>query len=109
MRGRAGSALQLMAERAEYMVAGGPEARAVQGPATAAAARNIALAGLLADVVRSVSALLPRLPAPAAAALECAAQPPDLSAFGSCGRHVNYVGGMSIAAAAARWWIWSVQ
>lgn len=81
MCGRAGSALQLMAERAEYMVAGGAEARSVTGPATAAAARNIALAGLLAEVVRSLSALLPRLPAPAAAALECAAHPTDAPAF----------------------------
>lgn len=71
MDGVTGSALQLVAERAEYMTAGGPEARAVSGPATAAAARNIALAGLLAEVARSVAALLPRLPAAAAAVLEC--------------------------------------
>lgn len=44
----------------------------VIGPATPAASRNIALAGALAEVVRSLRALLPRLPASAAAALECA-------------------------------------
>jgi len=66
-----GTALQLMAERAEYMAAGGPEARAVAGPATAATARNIALAGALAEVARSLRALLPRLPPTAASALEC--------------------------------------
>lgn len=42
----------------------------VIGPATPAAARNIALAGSLAEVARSLRALLPRLPPIAAAALE---------------------------------------
>jgi hypothetical protein len=44
----------------------------VVGPATPGAVRNIALAGSLAEVVRSVRALLQRLPPKAAAALECA-------------------------------------
>ena len=62
------------------MAAGGPEARAVGGAATAAAARNIALAGSLAEVVRSLRGGLPRLPPPAPAALECEAAAPTLLA-----------------------------
>lgn len=63
-----GAALQLMVERAEMMTAGGPEARAVTGPATPSAIRNTSIAALLDEVARSVGALLVRQP-PAATAV----------------------------------------
>lgn len=65
-----GAALRLMVERAEMMAAGGPEARAVAGPATPAAARNISMAAVLAEVARSVAGLLPRLPPAAVTVIE---------------------------------------
>ena len=64
-----GSAIKTCADRAEIMAAGGPEIRSVAGGCTPGQARNIALCNALQEVHRSVAALTPRLPAPAAAAL----------------------------------------
>lgn len=64
-----GSALQIAAERAEMMAAGGPELRTVGNTCTAAQARNIALCNALQELHRSMAALAPRLPGPAALAL----------------------------------------
>ncbi|WIA37300.1 hypothetical protein OEZ86_014238 [Tetradesmus obliquus] len=71
-----GKALRLVAEKAEYMAAAGPELRQVSlgpgagGGANAAQVRNIALCSQLQEVHRSLVTLLPRLPAPATAALQ---------------------------------------
>lgn len=70
-----GKALAMLAQRAEYMAAAGPELRALAlspggGGATPAQQRNIALASQLQEVHRSLTTLLPRLPAPVAGALE---------------------------------------
>ncbi|KAL6762845.1 component of oligomeric golgi complex 5 [Haematococcus lacustris] len=69
--GTAGKALALLAERAEYMAASGPDVRALSlgQPATAAQQRNIGLCSQLQEVLRSLTALLPRLPPSAAPAL----------------------------------------
>eukprot|EP00887_Chlorella_sp_A99_P006562 scaffold3.g6562.t1 len=67
--GAAGKALLLAAERAEYMAATGPDLRAVAGPCTAPQLRNLTLCNCLQEVHRGVSALLPRVPPAAAAAL----------------------------------------
>ena len=64
-----GLALQLSAERAEMMAAGGPELRTVGGSCAAAQSRNISLCNALQELHRSMAALAPRLPGPAAVAL----------------------------------------
>lgn len=64
-----GKALQLMAEKAEYMAATGPEVRSITGPCTSAQLRNIALSSALQEVHRSLATLLPRMPPAAAAVL----------------------------------------
>lgn len=64
-----GGALAAAARRAELMAAGGPEAKAVGGACTPAQARNMSLCNALHELHRSVAALVPRLPDPAAAAL----------------------------------------
>jgi len=71
----AGKALALLAEKAEYMAATGPEVRVVPGPgspATPPQVRNIALCSSLQEVHRSLVSLLPRLPPAAAPALGAA-------------------------------------
>ncbi|GBF91082.1 hypothetical protein Rsub_03938 [Raphidocelis subcapitata] len=73
--GVVGTALKLIAQRAEYAAATGPELRAVTlspsaGGATAAQLRNIALASQLQEIHRSLVTLLPRLPQQVAAALD---------------------------------------
>jgi hypothetical protein len=70
----AGKALALLAEKAEYMAATGPDVRvvAVGSAATGAQARNIALCSQLQEVHRSLGAILPRLPSTAAPALAAA-------------------------------------
>lgn len=76
----AGSSLQITAEKAEMMAAGGPEVRAVSGSGSgsgnsstiicnAAQARNISLCNALQEIHRSVAALITRLPPTASAAL----------------------------------------
>ncbi|KAJ9521259.1 hypothetical protein QJQ45_022970, partial [Haematococcus lacustris] len=69
--GTAGKALALLAEKAEYMAASGPDVRALSlgQPANAAQQRNIGLCSQLQEVLRSLTALLPRLPPSAAPAL----------------------------------------
>ncbi|KAF8065824.1 COG5 [Scenedesmus sp. PABB004] len=72
--GTVGKALRLLGDKAEYMAAAGPELRQVAlgpgaGGANPAQLRNIALCSQLQEVHRSMLTLLPRLPAPAAAAL----------------------------------------
>lgn len=77
MAGTAAKALNLLAERAEYSAASGPELRQMapssSGGATAgpnsAQLRNIALCSQLQETHRSLSALLTRLPPTAAPAL----------------------------------------
>ena len=76
----AGSALQIAADRAEMMAAGGPEVRALSGTGTGtststtiicntAQARNISLCNALQEIHRSVASLVTRLPPTASAAL----------------------------------------
>ncbi|KAL6753805.1 component of oligomeric golgi complex 5 [Haematococcus lacustris] len=69
--GTAGKALALLAERAEFMAASGPDVRALSlgQPANPAQQRNIGLCSQLQEVLRSLTALLPRLPPSAAPAL----------------------------------------
>ncbi|DBA86122.1 hypothetical protein WJX77_008098 [Trebouxia sp. C0004] len=64
-----GKALQLMAEKAEYMTFAGPEMRQVGGPSSSGQQRNMRLCSQLQEVHRSLLTLLPRLQPPAAAAL----------------------------------------
>ncbi|KAK9840386.1 hypothetical protein WJX74_009033 [Apatococcus lobatus] len=66
------TALQLLAERAEYMSARGPEVRSAGGSCTGAQQRNLALCSQLQEVFRSLLALLPRLPDAASGALQAA-------------------------------------
>lgn len=56
------TALQLLAERAEYQVGMGTDARQVAGPATGVQQRNVALCLLLQEVHQRLSAVLPQLP-----------------------------------------------
>lgn len=63
-------ALALLAEKAEYMAATGPDVRQLGGAASQAQLRNIALCSQLQEVHRSLLGLLPRLPATAAAPLQ---------------------------------------
>mmetsp|Transcript_14383 Transcript_14383/g.31097 ORF Transcript_14383/g.31097 Transcript_14383/m.31097 type:complete len:825 (+) Transcript_14383:68-2542(+) len=67
-----GKAMLLLAEKAEYMAATGPDVRAVAAgtPANPAQLRNIALCSQLQEVHRSLSSLLPRLPQTASPALQ---------------------------------------
>ncbi|CAK0784167.1 hypothetical protein CVIRNUC_007370 [Coccomyxa viridis] len=62
-------ALQLLAEKAEYMAATGPDVRQMGGACTSAQLRNITLCSQLNEVHRSLMNLLPRLPAQATANL----------------------------------------
>eukprot|EP00850_Spirogloea_muscicola_P018813 SM000176S03144 [mRNA] locus=s176:243275:249137:+ [translate_table: standard] len=55
-------ALQLLAERSEYQVATGPDARQVAGPATPSQQRNFALCLLLQDTHQRITSLLAALP-----------------------------------------------
>lgn len=64
-----GTSLQVMASKAEYMAATGPDLRAVGGPCNSAQLRNISLCNCLQEVHRSVAGLLGRLPPAAAEAL----------------------------------------
>ncbi|KAL3159741.1 hypothetical protein ABBQ38_010147 [Trebouxia sp. C0009 RCD-2024] len=64
-----GKALQLMAEKAEYMTFAGPEMRQVEGPCSPGQQRNMKLCSQLQEVHRSLLTLLPRMQPPAAAAL----------------------------------------
>ena len=65
-------ALRLMAQKAEFGVAAGPEARrlAVGTPATSAQRANAALAAALEEVCAALGAVAPQLPAASRAALE---------------------------------------
>ncbi|CAL8469379.1 g8920 [Coccomyxa elongata] len=65
-----GKALRVLAEKAEYMAATGPDVRQVGGACTSAQLRNITLCCQLNEVHRSLVSLLPRLPAHAAAAIK---------------------------------------
>lgn len=69
MAATAGQALRLMAQKAEYMSASGPDLRAVGGACTSAQLRNISLCNCLHEVHRSVAGMLGRLPPGAAEAL----------------------------------------
>lgn len=62
-------ALQLLAEKAEFMAATGPDVRQVIGGCNAAQMRNIALCNALQEIYRSLLQLLPKIPPQAAAAL----------------------------------------
>lgn len=64
-----GKSLGVMAAKAEYMAATGPDLRAVGGPCNSAQLRNISLCNCLQEVHRSVAGLLGRLPPAAAEAL----------------------------------------
>ncbi|KAL4458763.1 hypothetical protein ABPG75_013628 [Micractinium tetrahymenae] len=66
-----GKSLGMMAQKAEYMAASGPELRAVSpgSACNAAQLRNISLCNCLQEVHRSVGGMLGRLPAAAAEAL----------------------------------------
>ncbi|EIE21637.1 hypothetical protein COCSUDRAFT_30131 [Coccomyxa subellipsoidea C-169] len=64
-----GKALRLLAEKAEYMAATGPDVRQMGGACTSAQLRNITLCSQLNEVHRSLANLLPRLPTQAAATL----------------------------------------
>ncbi|DBA73074.1 TPA: hypothetical protein ACH3X2_010013 [Trebouxia sp. C0005] len=64
-----GKALQLMAEKAEYMTFAGPEMRQVGGPSSSGQQRNMRLCSQLQEVHRSLLTLLPRMQPHAAAAL----------------------------------------
>jgi hypothetical protein len=64
-----GKSLGVMASKAEYMAATGPDLRVVGGPCNSAQLRNISLCNCLQEVHRSVAGLLGRLPPAAAEAL----------------------------------------
>ncbi|KAL9253236.1 Conserved oligomeric Golgi complex subunit 5-like protein [Drosera capensis] len=53
-----GKVLQLLAERAEYQISTGPEARQITGPATAAQLKNFALCQHLQEIHARVSSLI---------------------------------------------------
>lgn len=60
-----GTALGMLASKAQYMAATGPDARALGSGTTAAQQRNIALANALQEVHRSMLQLQQKLPAQA--------------------------------------------
>lgn len=64
-----GKAVRLLAEKAEYMAATGPELRQVTGSCTSGQARNMQLCCHLQEVHRSLAGILPRLPPAAASVL----------------------------------------
>ncbi|GAB2275180.1 Conserved oligomeric Golgi complex subunit [Dionaea muscipula] len=57
-----GKVLRLLAERAEYQISTGPEARQITGPATASQLKNFALCQHLQEVHTRVSSLMAGLP-----------------------------------------------
>ncbi|GAB2242838.1 hypothetical protein Droror1_Dr00019613 [Drosera rotundifolia] len=57
-----GKVLQLLAERAEYQISTGPEARQITGPATSAQLKNFALCQHLQEIHARVSSLISGLP-----------------------------------------------
>lgn len=57
-----GTALGMLASKAQYMAATGPDAKALGGGTTAAQQRNIALANALQEVHRSMLQLQQKLP-----------------------------------------------
>lgn len=61
-----GKVLLLLAQRAEYQISTGPEARQVSGPATPAQLRNFALCQHLQEIHARVSSMITGLPAIAA-------------------------------------------
>lgn len=64
-----GKVLLLFAERAEYQISTGPEARQITGPATPAQLKNFMLCQHLQEVHTHISALLSKLPHEAAEVL----------------------------------------
>lgn len=67
-----GKALLLLAEKAQYMAATGPEVRSASGAVTSAQLRNISLASQLQEVHKSMAGLLQRMPPASQQALVCA-------------------------------------
>ncbi|KAG2717629.1 hypothetical protein I3760_03G184800 [Carya illinoinensis] len=61
-----GKVLTLLAERAEYQISTGPEARQVSGPATAAQLKNFTLCQHLQDIHTRISSMITGLPSIAA-------------------------------------------
>ncbi|KAJ8763090.1 hypothetical protein K2173_023295 [Erythroxylum novogranatense] len=61
-----GKVLILLAERAEYQISAGPEARQITGPATTAQVKNFALCQHLQEIHTRVSSMISGLPAIAA-------------------------------------------
>ncbi|XP_010556223.1 PREDICTED: conserved oligomeric Golgi complex subunit 5 [Tarenaya hassleriana] len=61
-----GKVLLLLAERAEYQISTGPEARQITGPATSAQIRNFTLCQHLQDIHMRISSMISDLPSIAA-------------------------------------------
>ncbi|GAB4844768.1 Conserved oligomeric Golgi complex subunit [Ancistrocladus abbreviatus] len=57
-----GKVLQLLAERAEYQISTGAEARQIAGPATASQLKNFSLCQLLQEIHTRISSLIASLP-----------------------------------------------